>query len=59
MGALQLPRRHLFELLTFNVTTLVWGFHTEFNTSLHHGQIVGLWTILTFLPKSEACLSIR
>jgi uncharacterized protein len=31
-----------FEFLTFNVTTLVWGFHpSEFSASLHPGQIMG------------------
>jgi len=31
-----------FELLTFNVTPLVWGFHpSEFNPSVHPGQIIG------------------
>jgi hypothetical protein len=32
-----------FELLTFNVTTLVWGFHSsEFDKTVHPGQIMGL-----------------
>ncbi|MGD0128134.1 MAG: amidohydrolase family protein [Terriglobia bacterium] len=31
-----------FELLTLNVTTLVWGFHpTEFDKSVHPSQILG------------------
>src|SRR5581483_11320157 len=31
-----------FELLTFNVTTLVWGFHpSDFNREVHPGQIMG------------------